>query len=621
MKSSRYYPAGFFVLLTFGLGAGNLAAQEPTPQLSKVLYSASAKQADTTVPAADKAVPGQMPTSDPATADSVPPTAGRSGMEHLVTRVGVQTAAPVPISLDDAIRRALTNNNSIEIARDDVRIQETDIRALLGIYDPVLTVTPTFTRNSTTGNRATNDFNVNANMQQFIRPGGGDYQVFFNNTRTENAFSQAQVSSGSLGGGGTSAIYSSSTGFRYRQPLLRNFAIDNNRRTIKIARRILEQTDADFRRQTIEIIAQVQRTYWDLVFALRDQQNRVANLNLAQESLRQIEARIAAGAAAPLAKAEIATELANREGELLLATEQVSRTENLLKQLLIKDATSNDWSVTFVPTDRPAFSLSSVSLDAAMKDAMDNRFELRRLKLARDINTIDIAFFKNQTKPQIDLNTTVSFDGLSLGNRSTESIIVPQFQGNEEILRQRLNMLLDDKFDIPQVLTPVPGTPSFLVGGFNRSLTNIFRSDAPNYSVGVTISFPLRNRTAKANLAGAQIAQNQIDSQIRQQEQVVVAEVRNAVQGAETARQRVLTARRARENAEVQLEGERALFDAGRSTTFLLFQRENALTAARNAEIRAETDYNKAVADLQRVTSTTFELNNIVVESPSDDNK
>jgi outer membrane protein TolC len=95
--------------------------------------------------------------------------------------------------------------------------------------------------------------------------------------------------------------------------------------------------------------------------------------------------------------------------------------------------------------------------------------------------------------------------------------------------------------------------------------------------------------------------------------------VRNAVQAVETARQRIFSARRARENAEIQLDGERKLFDSGRSNTFLLFQRENALTNARNAEIRAETDYSKAVSDLQRVTSTTFEANNITVTSPLDD--
>lgn len=607
---SRLNSRGCVLTLALSLAGFVHSAGAQTDQVKKVSFSAAdqpvAEKADSSVAAA-------------------PAAATTSGTEMLVARVGVQTAAPVPLTLDEAIRKALTNNNSIEVARDDVRIQETVIRALLGTYDPVFSVSPTYTRNSTTGNAATNDFTINANVLHLIKAGGGDYQVFFNNTRTENAFSQAQVSSGSLGGGGSSsAIYSSSLGVRYRQPLLRNFGIDNTRRNLKIARRILEQTDADFRRQTIEIIAQVQRTYWDLVFALRDQQNRVANVNLAQENLRQVEARIAAGAAAPLARAEVETELANREGELLLATQQVSVTENQLKQLLIKEATSSEWIQTYVPTDRPAFSLTAINLDDAIKDAMDNRFELRRLKLARDINAVDIAFFRNQTKPQVDLNTNFSLDGLALGNVSTDSVTVPLIASDPFSIQNSANAFLlaeirrlnpNAVINVPEVT--LPGSSSFLAGGFNRSLTNIFRSDAPNWSVGVTFSFPLRNRTAKANLAGAQITQNQIDSQMRAQEQVVIAEVRNSVQAVETARQRVLTARRARENAEIQLEGEKRLYESGRSTTFLLFQRENSLTAARNAEIRAETDYNKSVAELQRSTSTTFELNNIVVETPS----
>lgn len=606
MKSRRRYPKRVFTFFfSILLAAGVADAQ--TEQLATAAIE----------PAGKRSVRAAEPKPAEPARSTLPTSAA-------TVRAGIQTAAPISISMEDAIRRALNNNNSIEIARDDVRIQETAIRSLLGTYDPVFSVSPTYTRTSRTGSTsATSDFNVNADVFQFIRPGGGDYQVFLNNARTENAFSQAQLSAGSVSG--TSATFLTSLGVRYRQPLFRNFAIDNTRRNIRIARRILEQTDADFRRQTIETIAQVQRTYWDLVFSLRDQQNRVDNVNLAKENLRQVEARIEAGASAPLARVEVETELANREGELLLATQQVSITENLLKQLIIKDATNSEWTMTFVPTDRPAFSLTSVNMDDAIKDAMDNRFELRRLKLARDINAIDIAYFRNQTKPQVDFNTTISLDGLSLGNATTDPVEVPLIAGDPNFnasafLLDRIRQLHPDA--LASFLTPPPvvvaGTPSYLAGGFNRSFANLFRSDAPNYSFGVTFSFPLRNRTAKANLAGARITEHQIDSQMRQQEQIVLSEVRNAVQAVETSRQRVLTARRARENAEKQLEGERQLFESGRSTTFLLFQRENAVTAARNSEIRAETDYNKAVADLQRVTSTTFEMNNIVVESPTD---
>ncbi len=566
--------------------------------------------------------------SIPAPTDDGPLRTSMNSVESsrlILSRVGVQTADTLPLTLEEAIRKALENNNNIEISRDDVRFQETQIRSIRGFYDLGFTATPTYTRNSTTGSSATNDFTVNSSLTQQLAT-GGNFSTFFNNSRTENAFAQAQVSSGQIGSGGSGAIYSSNYGIRYTQPLMRNLGIDNTRRNLRIAQRRLEQTDADFRRQTIDTISLVQRTYWDLVFAIRDQQNRSENLELTRENLRQVEARIAAGAAAPLARAEVETELANREGDVLLATQQVSIVENNLKQILLRDVNAPEWSQSLLPTDRPALDPTPISLDAAIGDALDNRFELRRLKLAQDINAIDISFFKNQTKPQIDLNTSFSLNGLARGGTSEEFNTTFFNSPTDLALLSAINqtraaIAIPGLDPVPNPPVVIPAQPSFLFGGFNRSLANTFRSDAPNFSVGVTISFPFRNRTAKANLAGAEIQQNQIATQLRAQEQVVIVEVRNAVQAVETARQRVLIARRARENAQIQLDGERRLFESGRSTTFLLFQRENALTNARNSEIRAETDYNKALADLQKATSTTFQVNNIDVVTPVDDNR
>src|SRR5213593_213104 len=135
---------------------------------------------------------------NPVETSSSPPTLNGSSSrsEALdLNRIGVQTAQPLPLPLSDAIRRALEANNTIEISRGDVRLQETRVRGLLGIYDPVFTATPNFTRNSTThdpatGSSATKDFRANSSIAQFIQPGGGNYQVFFNNARTENAFAQ-----------------------------------------------------------------------------------------------------------------------------------------------------------------------------------------------------------------------------------------------------------------------------------------------------------------------------------------------------------------------------------------------------------------------------------------------
>src|SRR5205823_6034455 len=221
-------------------------------------------------------------------------------------------------------------------------------------------------------------------------------------------------------------------------------------------------------------------------------------------------------------------------------------------------------------------------------------FELRRLKLQNEINQADIAFYKNQTKPQIDLTSAFSLNGLSRSGTTSDVTTTLLTNSQDLFLLNSLNATRTT-LGLPLLVnTPVviPASPGFLFGGFNQSLANIFRTDAPNYSIGMTISFPFRNRTAKANLDGARVQEHQLAAQTRVEEQTVLVEVRNGVQSVETARQRVLTARRAQDAAQIQLEGERKLYEAGKSTTFLLFTRENTLTNAKNAEIRAETDYN-----------------------------
>jgi HAE1 family hydrophobic/amphiphilic exporter-1 len=522
-------------------------------------------------------------------------TTENSDYDLNATRVGVQIQT-VPMTLNEVIKKALENNNDIEVAKNDVKIAESNLRSLLGIYDLTFNISPGISRSSQTGAADSNLTNASAtttfqnefSLNRPIKKGGGNYSAFFTTRKTDGIlrfFFQTDPVTGQIITIPISTSQSFSTlGFNFTQPLFRNRKIDQNRRLIKIQRKRISQSDADFRRQAISVIAQVQQAYWDLVFALRDQQNRQANLNLTKENLRQVEAKIQAGTAAPLQKAEVETELANREADLLVAIQQVSVAENRLKQLIFKDPNSPEWSVQIVPTDTPVFSIEPIDLNAALQDAIEFRPELSRLKLEKEVNAIEISYLKNQVKPQIDLNTTFSLQGLANSQNS-------------------------------------PIIPDYLTGGVSQSLQNLFRPDAPNFTVGLTISFPLRNQKAKADLVSAQLQSERLNAQMRSQELTVISEVRNAVQAVETARQRVLAARRARENAEIQLEGERQLLEVGRSTTFLLFQRENALTNARNAEIRAETDYNKALAELQRVTSTTFRANNIVVDSPINDQK
>lgn len=543
-----------------------------------------------------------------------------------LSRLGVTQDNTLALTLNETIRRALENNNDIEVARNDVRFAESTLRALEGFYDPVFNLTPQYTNSITptasrlggggsTGTLTQNTFSLNNSVIKPFSVGGGSYQLFFNNNRqtTSSTFSTL------------TPTYNTAFGIQFTQPLLRDRSIDNQRRQIRIQKKRVAQSDADFRRKTIEVIAQVQRAYWDLVFALRDQQNRISNVNLAREDFRRTEASIAAGASAPLQRAEIGTELATRETDLLTATQQVSIAENTLKQLMLRDPLAKEWSMALMPTDEPKFDDNPVNLTTLLEEGRTNRPELARQRLQQEINDVDVRFFKNQTRPRVDLTGTFSTNGLAgtdpsagLNGTLTPLIVGDPTTNSSAFLLAQINQLRTAQ-GLPPVTTPLltfnSGVPQNLVGGFGQSISNLANFNTRTITVGATIQIPLRNRTAQANLAGALVQRDQLAAQIRSQEQQVEIDVRNSAQSVETARQRIIYAREARQSAEQQLAGEQKLFAVGRSTTFLLFQRENSLVAARNQELRAETDYNKALADLQRATSTTLRANNVVVES------
>src|SRR5258708_14138645 len=71
-----------------------------------------------------------------------------------------------------------------------------------------------------------------------------------------------------------------------------------------------------------------------------------------------------------------------------------------------------EWSAPLPQTDTRAFDLSPVNLTAALEEAHKNRPELRRLDLQKDINTVDLQYYKNQTLPQVDIQSTVASPGL-----------------------------------------------------------------------------------------------------------------------------------------------------------------------------------------------------------------
>lgn len=617
-----------FILACFGAAAAQTPSPTPvnpaTLPPGQQVPPATAPPGTNVTPAVPQPTPVEPVVQEPrppnfpeVQAQPVPPLPD-------LTRVGVLNSNVMPLSLNDAIRKTLQNNNDIEVARDDVRFAEQQLIGLKGVYEPIFSVTPQIIQNitpqqsslggsGTSGQTKTTTLNLSPSITKSFETGGGTYTLSFANSHvnTSNSFSLINP------------YYSSNLSLQVTQPLLRNRSIDGNRHAIRVQKKRLEQSDSDFRARTIQIIAQVQAAYWNLVFALRNQQNQLDSLNLSRQNMHNIEAQIAAGAKAPLDRAQVQTDIATREANLFIATQTVSQSENALKQLMLRDPLAPEWSAQLTPTDSPAFDLSPVDLKSSLEEAHKNRPEIRRLDLQKDINTLDVQYYKNQTLPQVDIQSTVATTGLagtSLGLPAGSQ--VPLISGTTNASAFLLAQIQDIQkragFPIATVpTTTASGAAPYLIGGYGKDLSNLFSFSTRNITVGVAISFPLHNRTAEANLAGARIQGEQLQASFRSQDQAIELDVRNAAQAVDTAQKRVVVSRQARESAQQQLDGEQKLYEVGRSTTFLLLQRQNELTTARTNELQAQTDYNKALADLQRATAATLRINNVVVSDPT----
>jgi HAE1 family hydrophobic/amphiphilic exporter-1 len=192
---------------------------------------------------------------------------------------------------------------------------------------------------------------------------------------------------------------------------------------------------------------------------------------------------------------------------------------------------------------------------------------------------------------------------------------VNPFTASNLEVRDRINELsrragLAELPDVPaQTLSPD------LLGGYNQSLQNLLANRYNNFRVGVQISLPLRNRTAEAQLGRSLVEGERIGTQREQLEQTIQVDVRNALQAMRSSEARLRAAVATREANEQQFASEQRKLDAGQSTVFLVLERQTALTEARGRELQAQTDLNKAIADLQRATGNALSVNSIVVRS------
>jgi outer membrane protein TolC len=501
---------------------------------------------------------------------AVAQTSARPPAQPLAAAPGDQVR---PLTIDEAVRLALDNNLGIQIARFNPQVQDLSVALARSAWTPSFTTviqgasasTPNsgFLSGATTGQNKTTSGRMLSNVGLFQEtPWGGSYSVGWDSTRstTTNVFSNF------------SPQLQSSLSIDIRQPLLRNFSIDNLRQQVILSEKDRDISDFQLQQTIATTSRAVRNAYWDLAYANASLVVQRQSLDLANESLRETNARIQIGTTPPIDAVEAQAEVAARQQTVIVAEAQIETAQDNLRALVFNPSSPDFWTTRVVPTELPAFEPTTVNVDAAVRNALQMRTDLLQARKSLEAADINIKYFRNQTLP--DVTATLDYGLTGLGGTPVA----------------RVNNL-----GIPV------GVPAGITRSFGSVLGDLFGNQFPSWTVGLNISYPLGHSPQEANLARAQLETTQAETQLKNAELQVVTQVRNVARQVVTGERLVDSTRVARELAEQRLDAEQKKLAAGTSTNFLVIQAQRDLAQARNDELNATLSYYRAQTDFETV--------------------
>jgi outer membrane protein TolC len=490
--------------------------------------------------------------------------------QQLATAAAPQTRR---LTADEAVRLALENNLGIRVARVDPQIEDLNIVNAKTGWTPNFSTT--FSSNSNDapnqnflagaqGTKTSSDqmlSNVGINQ---VLPWGGSYEVGWDSSRF-NSNSSFSTFSPQL---------RSSLALNYTQPLLRNWKIDNTRQQVLLTSKNREIADVGLR-QTIAVTTRtVRNAFWDLAYAIASLDVQRQSLDLANESLRDTRARVESGAQRPIGIVEAEAEVARRQEAVIVAEGQIGDAEDTLRTLVFDPNSPDFWTIKIEPTELPPFAPVTVDVDAAVKNALSRRTDLEQSRKSIEAEDINIRFYRNQSMP--DVNASINYGLQGLGGTQLVRGQGPFGPGTGEVLGSSQR-------------------------GFGTVLGDLFQNTYPNWTAQLNISYPIGTSSAEANLARVQLERTQAQTRLREQELQIATQVRAAAREVQTNQQRVESSRSARQLAERRLDAEQRKFEAGTSTTFLVFQAQRDLAQARNVELQNVLNFHRSIVNLETV--------------------
>lgn len=477
------------------------------------------------------------------------------------------------LTIEEAVKLALENNLGIQIARYNPQAQDLTVAQAQAAWVP--SFTNTFLKNSQDspnnnflagslgGKTSQASFSNSAGLQQNT-PWGGNYRASWDGSRstTNSNFStfSPQVRSG--------------LSFQLVQPLMRNYSMDSLRQQVAVSLKNRDISDIDLQQTIATTMRTVRNAYWNLAYATASLAVQRQSLELAQQSLRDTRARVEIGTTPPIDIVEAESEVATREEAVIVAEAAIKTAEDNLRALVFDPSAPDFWTMTIEAVDLPPFQPITVDTDAAVRNALDKRTDLRRQNKSLEINDVQIRYLRNQTLPDVNAQFDYGLTGL----------------GGLNLIRGA------------GPFGPGSGAVIDTVGrSYFATLGDVFANRYPQWTAQLNISYPIGKSQQEASLARARIDYTQAQTQLKNQQLQVSTQVREAARQVQTNQKRVETTRAARTFAERRLEAEQRKFAAGTSTSFIVFQAQRDLAQARNNELKAILDYNQSVVDLETV--------------------
>jgi outer membrane protein len=399
------------------------------------------------------------------------------------------------------------------------------------------------------------------------------------------------------------------------QPLLNGFGILPNTRYIIEARNTIKVANSQFAQQVIAVVTQTSNDYWELVFDRQNVKVEEAAVGVSQKLWEDNKKQLEIGTMAPLDVLTAESQLATDQQNLIVAQTVKLQQETVLlndiaKNLLAKDVAG----IEIVPTTPITIPdiVENIALQDAVQEAWKKRPELYQSDLNLKNSRIEVKATRNALLPSLNAYIQYTSQGLN-GTGFNTTGVNGTFVADPQaplVGADGLPILINGN----EAFTGVPATTTAVThGGLSNALTNVFENQFPTYAAGLTLTMPLRNRSAQADSARAQFDERQLQVQYRQTENTIVINVRNAIIALAQDRSQVAAAEKARNLAQQTLDAEQKKYQLGSSTSYQVVLRSRDLTAAQGTALRAQANLAEALVLFNQAMGRTLEVQHITV--------